>query len=87
MNGYRVQELSAPQAIKWRLFPQQPFPTMPTEGFTLRTEVVVRLGFWDRLRVLVSGWCVVKVQSITDVQVMTAKSESTFAVLPPGGMR
>jgi hypothetical protein len=68
----------------WRywLFPQQPFPHMPDEGFTLRTETIVRLCWLDRLRVLLSGWCVLKVQSITDVQVMKSQAQATFAVLP-----
>lgn len=78
---------AAPVSWLWRLFPQQPFPRFPDYGFTLRTENIVRLDWKDRLRILLSGWCVVKVQIITDVQVRKAASESTFAVLPFGGPR
>lgn len=71
-----------PTPWRYRLFPQQPFPPFPSEGFVLRTETVVRLDWKDRLRILLTGWAVVKVQSTTDVEVKTSASTATFAVLP-----
>ena len=74
--------LATPTPWRYRLFPQCAFPPFPSEGFVLRTETIVRLDWKDRLRILLTGWAVVKVQSITDVQVRKSMATAAFAVLP-----
>ena len=64
-----------------RLFPDRGFPRFPDMGFTLRTETVVVFDWRDRLRLLLTGVCSVKVQSLTDVEVGKSTSEATVSCL------
>ena len=74
-------KLTLRERLLRRLFPEQPFPPMPESEFILRTETVVRVGWVDRLRVLVGGWIVVKEQTITDVEVGVGRTSATFSVV------
>ena len=70
--------------LLWRLFPGANFPSDEQDTRTfLRTTVRVQLGWRDRLRLLVSPRCCVKVTTYTDVEVTVAQSLSVFYVEPP----
>lgn len=76
---------------RWRdrFFPQRraPIPAARPGVFWLRTDVRSRLSWQDRLRLLISGECIVRIFTETDTQVETAQSESSFSVLPPRWLR
>jgi hypothetical protein len=87
-DGGPVRGCSAPDPRPWlerlldRIFPQQPFPDWPNDNsYTLRTETRIQLGWSDRARVALTGRLSVKTQTITDVMVKTARSESSVSVL------
>lgn len=69
--------------IRARLFPRAPRPRLENDPRTyLTTDVRVHVDWPDRLRLLVSGRCLVQVTTYTDVLVNDADSVSVFSVEP-----
>jgi len=65
----------------WVELKDEEFPGMPPGA--IATDTQIRLGFLDRLRVLISGKVYVALKTKTDVIVETAISKSAVSVLPP----
>jgi hypothetical protein len=86
MFGGGEFEIAAPPRRPWmeRWFPRPSRPFIDGETRTfVATTVIVRVGWPDRLRVLVSGRAELLVTTYTDVEVQQASSTSCFGVLPP----
>ncbi len=73
--GFRFQ--SDETLYEWRFQKEDGF----TDG-TMCSEIHVKVGWLDRIRLLITGHCALKVYTKTDVPIAKAQSRSQFAVLP-----
>jgi hypothetical protein len=88
LGYYGVEKLSLLGRIKRRLFPARPLmPADPEPGFAegeLLTNVMLKVDWLDRLRILCSGRAQIEVRHQTDVVLLRVSSRASFYVLPPG---
>jgi hypothetical protein len=95
MSGQELYQVSRPSLwyrLGWRykydeaLFEWRNTTPSPTDWWKpgcLSTLTVMRIGWLDRIRLLISGTCELRLDTRTNVIVDRAESRSQFSVLPP----
>lgn len=69
------------EIFQWRM--QEPQEEGFCDGYMI-SDAHAHLDWLDRLRVLISGHCAIKVYTKTDIMPNRLQSRSVFSVLPPG---